>query len=398
MKRLLALLFGVLLVFSFGVIGCQEKPEEQTPGDVTEVTDVEEPLVLDGEPIVIGSILRLSEGAEDGLPARRGIEIAVEEINASGGINGSPLEVIFEDSKSNKTDAVNATEKLISLNNVPVIIGPMMSGNTLAAAPIAEDNAVVLISPNATSPKVTDAGEYIYRGCSRIDFQSEALVKYAIDNLGVKTTAIFYSNEPYGEGFKNLLTKYFEENGVEIVAVESFMRGEVDFKAPLTNLTGLDFDILCIPGYLTETAPAIKQAREIGITVPSLGGFGDMAPLYIELAGDASEGHIISGEYDEDYDTPKNKEFAKKYNDLVAKDSNEPNNIMFASVTYDMTWIVADAMKEVGTDPTAIKEYLDNLTDYDGVTGKLSFDENGDVVKGGIYLFEVKDGKYVKIQ
>jgi branched-chain amino acid transport system substrate-binding protein len=350
------------------------------------------------DPIVIGSILRLSLGASDGLPAKRGIEFAVEEINAAGGINGRPLKVIFEDSNDNATDAVNATNKLISVDKVPVIIGPMMSGNTLAAAPIAEDSGVVLISPNATSPKVTDAGEFIYRGCTRIDVQCEALVNYVKDEYGVKKVAILFSNEPYGKGFSGLLTKYFEENGIEIVAVESFMRGDRDFKAQLTKIAEMDFDLICTPGYLQETAPAISQARMLGITAPSLGGFGDIAPLYIELAGDAAEGHIIASEYDEEYTTKKNKEFAKKYNDFVAKDENEPNNIMFAAITYDMVYIVAEAIEKVGTDPAAIKEYLDNLTDFDGVTGLLSFDENGDVVKGGVYILEVKNGKYVKVK
>ena len=390
MKKLSILLLAIMLGMSLCVIGCQ--PEETMPEG-----DVETPMVDEsaGEPIIIGAILRLTLGASDGLPAKKGVEFAVEEINEAGGINGRPLEVIFEDSKDNATDAVNAANKLISLDKVPVIIGPMMSGNTLAAAPIAEDNGVVLISPNATSPKVTDAGEFIFRGCSRIDMQSEALVKYAVEKYGVEKAAILYSNEPYGEGFSKLLKLYFEEYGVEIVVEESFMRGDTDFKAQLTKISGFEFDLLCIPGYLQETAPAISQARTIGITAPSLGGFGDMAPLYIELAGDAAEGHIITGEYDENYNTPKNMAFVKKYYKYIKNNPNDPNNIMFASITYDMVYLVADAMKEVGTDPAAIKEYLDNVSDFDGVTGKLSFDENGDVVKGGIYIFEVVDGKYV---
>ncbi|MBN1882935.1 MAG: ABC transporter substrate-binding protein [Deltaproteobacteria bacterium] len=392
MKRLSIVLLSIMLGLSLCVIGCQ--PEEPMPEGDVEAPAVDEAA---GEPIVIGAILRLTLGASDGTPAKKGVEFAVEEINEAGGINGRPLEVIYEDSKDNATDAVNAANKLISLDKVPVIIGPMMSGNTLAAAPIAEDNGVVLISPNATSPKVSEAGEFIFRGCSRIDMQSEALVKYAVEKYGVKKAAILYSNEPYGEGFAKLLKLYFEEYGVEVVVEESFMRGDTDFKAQLTKISGYEFDLLCVPGYLQETAPAISQARTIGITAPSLGGFGDMAPLYIELAGYAGEGHIITGEYDEDYDTPKNKAFVKKYYQYIKENPKDPNNIMFAAITYDMVYLVAEAMKEVGTDPTAIKDYLDTVSDFDGVTGKLSFDENGDVVKGGIYIFEVVDGKYVKM-
>jgi branched-chain amino acid transport system substrate-binding protein len=380
MKRILLACLVAIMGLSLSMAGCEKKAAPQ------------------GEPVVIGSILRLSTGASDGIPAKRGIEIAVKEINDDGGINGRPLEVIFEDSQDKDTETVNAANKLISVDKVPAIIGPMRSGGTLAVAPIAEENKIILITPTATSPKVTDAGAYIYRGCSRIDKQVDALVNYAFDKFGVKKAAILYSKEPYGEGFKDLFLKYFGEKGVEVVAVESFMVGDKDFKAQLTKIAGTQFDVLCIPGYLQETAPAVVQARMLGITVPTLGGYGDIAPLYIELAGPAAEGHIVSGEYDEGYDTPKNKAFVKKYYEIVNADPNEPNNIMFAAITYDMTHILADAMKEVGTDPTAIKGYLDNLKDYDGVTGKLSFDANGDVQKGGIYLFEVKDGKYVKVQ
>ncbi len=293
---------------------------------------------------------------------------------------------------------MNAANKLISVDKVPVIIGPMKSGETLAVAPIAEDNKVVLITPTATSPKVSGVGKYVFRGCSRIDKQVEALVNYAIEKYGAKKAAILYSKEPYGEGFKDLFIKFFGEKGVEVVAVESFMVGDKDFKAQLTKIAATKFDILCIPGYLQETAPAVVQARMLGITAPTFGGYGDIAPLYIELAGPAAEGHVVSGEYDEGYDTPKNKEFVKEYYDIVKKDPNEPNNIMFAAITYDMTHIVADAMKQVGTDPTAIRDYLRSLKDYDGVTGKLSFDDKGDVQKGGIYLFEVQNGKYVKVK
>ena len=136
----------------------------------------------------------------------------------------------------------------------------------------------------------------------------------------------------------------------------------------------------------------------MGITTPSMGVFGDMAPKYIELAGKAAEGHINASEYNEDYDTPANRAFKAEYNKIVAANANEPNNIMFAAITYDMTRMVAEAIAKKGTDPDAIRSYLDTVKDYDGVTGRLSFDKNGDVIKQGVYLFKVQNGKYVKVQ
>lgn len=350
------------------------------------------------EEIKIGAILRLSQGASDGLPARRGIEIAVKEINAAGGINGKPLKVIFEDSKDSPQAAVSAFQKLTAMDKCQVVIGPMMSGEVLAVAPVAQRDRIVVITPNGTSPKISQAGEYIYRGCTSIDRQAEALTTYAKETLKTTKVAILYSNEPYGKGCNELFTANFKNLGIPVVIAESFMVGDRDFSAQLTKIKQQQFDLLFIPGYLQETAPAISQARKMGITAQTMGVFGDMAPKYIELAGKAAEGHLNCSEYNEDYNTPTNKKFKTAYYQIVKADANEPNNIMFAAITYDMTRLVANAIKTKGNSPDAIRAYLDTVKDFDGVTGKLSFDKEGDVNKQGVYLFRVTGGKYVKVK
>jgi len=350
------------------------------------------------EDIKIGAILRLSQGASDGLPARRGVELAVKEINAQGGIGGKKVQVIFEDSKDTDQAAVAAFQKLVSMDGVKVVIGPMKSSEVLAVAPIAMREKIVVITPNGTSPKISDAGEYVYRGCSRIDKQAEALTQFAKDTMKTTKVAILYSNEPYGKGCNDLFTKQFTALGMPVVAVESFMVGDRDFSAQITKLKQSEFDLLFIPGYLQETAPAIAQARKMGITAESMGVYGDMAPKYIELAGKAAEGHVNASEYDEDYATEKNKTFKDAYYSIVKADANEPNNIMFAALTYDAMYLVAEAIATKGNSPDGIRGYLDSVKDFDGVTGKLSFDQNGDVVKPGVYIFKVKDGKYVKVK
>ncbi len=350
------------------------------------------------EPIKIGSVLRLSAGAEDGLPAKRGVELAVAAINKAGGINGRPLEVIFEDEKDSPTSAVNAVQKLINVDKVVAIIGPMTSGAALAAAPSANEAKIPLITPTATSPKVSGAGAYIYRGCSRIDKQAEALTKYIAATYKPKTVGILYSNEPYGKGCNELFSKYFDSLGIKVVATESFMRGAKDFKAQLTNLKAANPDILFIPGYYQETAPAAVQARQLGMNQRIVGVYGDIAPIYIELAGKAAEGHLVASEYHEEYDTPKNKAFKEAYYALVKTIPNEPVNIMFAALTYDMTNLMAEGMKQYGPTPEGIKKFLDEVKDYDGVTGRLSFNPEHDVVKGDVALFEVKNGKYVRVK
>jgi branched-chain amino acid transport system substrate-binding protein len=209
---------------------------------------------------------------------------------------------------------------------------------------------------------------------------------------------VLYSNEPYGKGCNDLFSKYFDKAGIKVVATESFMRGAKDFKAQLTNLKAANPDILFIPGYYQETAPAAAQARQLGMNQRIVGVYGDIAPIYIDLAGKAAEGHLVASEYHEEYDTPRNKQFKEAYYKLTKSIANEPVNIMFAALTYDMTNMVADGMKKNGPTPDGIKKYLDEVKDYDGVTGKLSFNPEHDVMKGDISLFEVKNGKYVKVK
>ncbi|HEY9072863.1 MAG TPA: ABC transporter substrate-binding protein [Desulfobaccales bacterium] len=351
-------------------------------------------------PIKLGTVLRLSIGAEDGIPARRGVEMAVNEVNKAGGINGRQVELIVENEKDSPAEAVNAVKKLIEVDKVVAIIGPMTSGDMMAAGKIANDAKVVDISPTATTPALSGYGAYLYRGCSRIDKQAEVLTDYVAENWKPKTVAIFYSNEPYGKGCAGIFSKFFEKRGIKVVDTESFNRGTRDFKAELTKIKGANPDMLFIPGYTPETAPAAAQARQMGMNQKILGVYGDMNPGYIKLAGKAAEGHVIGGEYDENYNTPKNQAFKKTYEELVKK-NNDPYNIMFAALHYDAAGLLLEGMKKNGPTSEGIKKYLDTVKDFDGVTGKLSFNQTHDVTRAGskgIYVLEVKNGKYVKVQ
>jgi branched-chain amino acid transport system substrate-binding protein len=357
-------------------------------------------LAYGADPIKLGAVMRLSIGADDGIPCTRGVEMAVEEVNKAGGINGRKVELIVEDEKDSPAAAVNAVQKLINVDKVVAILGPMTSGDTMASGKIADDAKVVMISPTATTPKLSGYGANICRGCSRIDRQAEVLTDWVVKNWKPKTVAIFFSNEPYGKGCADLFTKFFEKQGIKVVATESFMRGSRDFKAQLTKIKGANPDILFIPGYTPETAPAAAQARQLGMKQKILGVYGDMNPAYIKLAGSAAEGHVIGGEYDENYDTPKNKAFVKNYNELANK-NKDPYNIMFAALSYDATSMILDAMKKNGPTSDGIKKYVDTVKDFDGVTGKLSFNKDHDVQRAGtagIYVLEVKGGKYVTVK
>ncbi len=353
-----------------------------------------------GEPIKTGTVMRLSIGAEHGIPCRRGVEMAVAEVNQAGGINGRQVELIVDDEKDSPAASVNAVQKLINVDKVIALVGPMTSGGMMASAKVADEAKVVQISPTATTPKLSGFGAYIFRGCSRIDTQAKVLTDYVAKNWKPKTVGIFFSNEPYGKGCAELFTQFFEKHGIKVVATESFMRGSRDFKAQLTKIKAANPDILFIPGYTPETAPAAAQARQLGMNQKILGVYGDMDPVYIQLAGKAAEGHVIGGEYDENYNTPKNQAFKKNYEALVKK-NNDPYNIMFAALSYDATSLVLAGMKQNGPTSDGVKKFLDTVKDFDGVTGKLSFDDKHDVVRAGtdgVYILEVKDGKYVVVK
>ena len=352
------------------------------------------------EPIKMGAVMRLSIGAEHGIPCTRGVEMAVAEFNKAGGVNGRKVKLIVEDEKDSPATAVNAVQKLINVDKVIAMVGPMTSGDTMASGKIANDAKVVLISPTATTPKLSGYGDYIFRGCSRIDTQAKVLTDYVAKHWKPKTVAIFYSNEPYGKGCAGLFGKFFEKHGIKVVAKESFNRGARDFKSELTKIKAAKPDILFIPGYTPETAPAAAQARQLGMKQKILGVYGDMDPIYIKLAGKAAKGHIIGVEYDEGYGTIKNKKFIKDYNALVKK-NKDPYNIMFAALSYDAASLILEGMKKNGPTAAGIKKYLENVKDFDGVTGKLSFNKTHDVVRAGgpgVYLVEVKGGKYVVIK
>ena len=359
------------------------------------------PVFSDSGAIKIGSVLRLSIGAEHGIPSKRGVLMAVDQFNKAGGYNGRKVEVIFEDEKDSPTAAVNAVKKLIEVDKVIALVGPMTSGATLATYKIADEAKVPMVTPTATTPKASGASPYLFRACSRIDTQAKALTEYIAKTYKPKTVAIFYSNEPYGKGCAQVFGGDFEKLGIKKVAEESFNRGDRDFKAQLTKIKEVNPDIIFIPGYTPETAPAASQARQLGLKQRIIGVYGDMDPEYAKLAGPAAEGHLIAGEYDENYNTPRNKKFREGYYQ-EAKANNEPVNIMFAALLYDATGMVLQGIKQNGPTSEGITKYLDGMKDFDGVTGKLSFNKEHDVVRSGteagVYLFEIKNGKYVKVQ
>lgn len=337
------------------------------------------------ETIKIGSILPLTgEIANIGISTQNSIQMAVDEINAQGGINGKKIEVIFEDGKCNAKDSADAGNKLINVDNIQVIIGGLCSGETLAVAPVAEQSKVVMLSPCSSAPKVSDAGDYIFRDYPSDTFQGSFAAEYAYNKLGVRKVALINTIGDWGTGLKDKFKQKFLELGGQIVAEESFEQDATDMRGQLTKIKATNPELIYMPAYTQGTALILKQAKELGLTAKMLGGDGADDPAVISTAGDAAEGFQLT------VASPGTTEFEKKF-----REKFNAGLLVCTSYGYDAAKIVGEVLKKVGNNGTAIKNELYNVKDYNGASGKITFDKNGDRTTAEYIIKDVKNGQFV---
>lgn len=347
--------------------------------------------------IKIGVNLELSGNvASFGQSALNGFTLALEEINAAGGINGKKLDIVKYDNKSDNTEAASVATRLITQDKVPVIFGAVTSGNTMAFINIAETNKVPVLTATATNPDVTvdpktgKVREYVFRTCFIDPFQGTAMAKFATEELKVKRAAILKDNtSPYSVGLAKFFAKGFTAGGGEIVAEENFTVNDQDFRSILTKIKNLNPDFIYVPAYYEQVGQIVKQAREMGINVAFGGSDGWDSPKLIQIAGkDNLKNCYITNHYSPDRDDPKVKEFVTKYKD---KFGNVPDAL--AALGYDTGYVLAAALKNAKEiTPEAIKDALKNVKDVEGVTGKISIDEQHNAKKG-LVILEFIDGK-----
>ncbi len=312
-----------------------------------------------------------------GLGAKKGAELAFEEAALPN------VEVVDEDSLCVAKDAANAMNKLVEVDNVQAVVGELCSGATLAAAPIAEEKGVVLISPGSTSPDVTDAGDYIFRTIPS-DAEQGMYAAELILTMGYEKLALLYTNDDYGAGLSQLLGTEFAALGGEVVGDETFERGSVDMRTQLTKIKEAEPDAI----YIVSNSPdanvaVISQISELGITAQLYGSEGLMGPEVPGL-GEPSEGMIITSV------SAGTEEFAEKYEE---KYGEEPGP--FAAQGYDAALAIIKAIEGGATTGEEIKNALYTL-EFEGATGTVSFDENGDII-GGYVPKQVQNGAFVAI-
>ncbi|WP_096226204.1 ABC transporter substrate-binding protein [Geobacillus sp. FJAT-46040] len=347
-----------------------------------------------GDVIKIGANLELSGGvASYGQSIAEGLDLALEEINKEG-INGKKLELVKVDNKSEAAEATNGAIKLISQDKVVAIIGSATSTNTLAQVQVANDNKVPLITPTGTNPTITNkdgkVNEFVFRTSFIDPFQGTVAAKFALNELKVKNAAVLIdSSSDYSKGLAASFKDAFTQGGGKIVAEEAYVAKDTDFRATLTRIKSKNPEFIFLPGYYEEVGLIVKQARELGLNVPIMGGDGWDSPKLVEIAGkDALNNTYITNHYSSGDPDPKIQEFVKAFK---AKYNKVPD--AFNALGYDTAYFLADAIKRAGSaDPVKIKDALAQTKDLQLVSGTLTLNENHDPIKSAVIL-EYKDGQ-----
>lgn len=343
------------------------------------------------EQIKIGWIGPLSgQYASYGKMVKAGTDIALEEINASGGINGKELVILYEDDQLEPKNGVAAFNKLVSLNKVPVVIQAAGSNVMLAQAPIAERQKVVLISPTCTNPKITYAGDYVFRIAPSDTYQGKVIAELAYNDLNAKKAAVLYINNDYGVGLKDVFISNFKELGGVLTNSEGFAPGTNDFRTILGKIRDSKPDVVFLSSLYQEAALILKQAKELGISIQFLGGDGCFSPELIARAGNSAEGMIvINMHWNPDSNEPIVKKFISKFKE---KEKQDPE--VYAALGYDCLRVVAHSIKKAEQEYSTIQKALSSVVDLSGVTGPTIFDKNGDVLKK-FDIFVVKNKKFI---
>lgn len=367
MKKIVG--FAAVVAFVLAFAGCSKKSSDT---------------------IKIGGVAPLSGSvAVYGVECKNGIDLAIEEINAAGGISGKKLEFVCEDDEGSPDKTVNAFKKLITKDGVKYVIGSLTSGCTQAITTLAQASKVIQIAPAATAPAITDAGNYIFRACFIDPFQGTVGGKFAAENLNARRAAVLYDGgNDYSVGLSENFQASFKANGGDIVALESYSTGDKDFNAQLTKIKNANPDLVYLPDYYGTVALIAKQLRAQGINTPIVGADG-----WDGLSANAGE-EVLNGYYSNHYAADSTepvvqnfvKAFSAKYNKL-------PNS--FAVLGYDSVYILKDAIERAGTlDVEKVRDALEK-TDGNYVTGHITFDEKRNPIKSAVMIEFVKgaDGK-----
>jgi len=331
-------------------------------------------------------------------PIQYGAQLAVEEINAAGGVNGRPIELVLREDYADADSAVVVATDFYN-SDVVAVIGHGFSGPTLAAAPVYNggDTPLLEIAPAASAPAVTDAGPYTFRVCPSDLAHGAALARWARQQLGLTRGAVLYLNSDYGRGIRNAFEAEFGAQMGTVTGSYPYL-GDAPDVAPYVDLLSRDTrtQFLVIAGYDLDARTILTAARRKGLALPTMGGDG---LEQIALAGPVAEGTYATASYTPATNTPANRKFLEAYHQRFP-DVGEPNGSGAAS--YDAVYMLRDAIRRAGTDRRALRDAfagIGTLTPaYEGAMGTIAFDANGDVPSLQIYMGQVRDGRMVPVE
>lgn len=378
MKRLAMMSMAALL--AVGVAGCGGDKKSDAPAG--------------GDKTAKFALLSATTGgaAAYGEAIKNGVDLAVEEINKKAAADGGyKINLVFEDTKGEKNEAINAVNKVIHKDNVLGIVGPMLSGEMFAAGPVASKAKTVALGTSTTAEGITATGDYVFRNAVPESIAVDAAIRKAHEVLGFKTAAIIYSNNnDQMVSVNKTAAKALQDLGVQVVDTETFADKDTDFSAQLTKVQAANPDIIIVASLYQEGALIMKKMRELGMTQKVIGSNGFNSPAFIASAGAAADGVIVGTPWFPNKDDQKVKDFRKAY---VAKYGKEPDQ--FAAQAYDGMYLMYEALKASGsaTDREKFRTALQNIKDFVGVTGKFSFDEKRDP-KMEVQVLEIKGGKF----
>jgi branched-chain amino acid transport system substrate-binding protein len=342
-----------------------------------------------GDKVKIGVFMSMTgDTANFGISSTNGIKMAADEINKAGGINGKQVELDVQDDRSDPSEAATIVTKFVTQDGVNAILGEVASSRSIAAAPIAQNAKIPMLTPSSTNPEVTKKGDYIFRSCFIDPVQGAAIAQFAAKSLGKKRAGIMVDRKnDYSTGLEKVIAATFTKMGGEMVVTQSYQAGDQDFNAQITSIKGANPDVIFVPGYYGDVALFAKQARDKGVTVPLVGGDGWDAKQLYDIGGKALNGSYFTNHYSP-YDTdPAVVKFVGDYKNLYGAIPDA-----LAATAYDAARIMFDAIKRANSlDGKAIRDALAATKDFPGVTGVVTFNADRDAVKP-IVMIEIKDG------
>ncbi len=345
-----------------------------------------------GDTIKVGEYASMTgKDATFGTSSHEGTQLAIDEINAAGGVLGKKIQLILEDTQCKAGESATVVNKLISRDGVVAVLGEVASSRSLEAAPICQANNIPMISPASTNPDVTKTGDYIFRVCFIDPFQGTVVANFVTKTLKAKRVAVFTDvKSDYSKGLAKFFKERFVANGGEIVAELDFNGGDKDFKAQLTSIKAANPDGVMVPAYYTDVALICTQAKQLGLNVPFFGGDGWESEELVKNGKEAVEGNYFSSHYHPDVGTDVCKKFVENYRKRYG--GKTPDTM--AALGYDSALVLADAIKRAGTtDAAKLRDAIAATKSFPASTGTITINTDRDATKSAV-IIKIEGGKF----